>query len=155
MKDSNDQSLSAWSPINTSDSVAPMHPSDRRSVFARHPKEFASHLVDTGVPPPTTLALTNTGVRIRAPILPFPPDHECKGWSGGELSTIHEHLTIDPLVLVILDCHFALSNREVSMSPLFANVSTRSACSLFVTTLRDCIDCRPRNSRVHRGWICF
>lgn len=77
MKNSEDQSLFAWSPLNATevwdlDLVVPMGPEEGSSIFANSPKEFAN----AGTVRPTSsrgepYMLTNKGVRMDIPILPL------------------------------------------------------------------------------------
>jgi hypothetical protein len=78
MKDSEDQSLFAWSPPVPSeacdlDRVVAMGVGEGRSVFARHPTEYAhsSEVHPSSSRSRAPYTLTNKGVRMEAPILPM------------------------------------------------------------------------------------
>jgi hypothetical protein len=77
LKDSEDQSLFAWSPpiaieVWDLDRIVPMDVGKGRSVFARHPSEFAdSSTAHSSRSYGEPYALTNKGVRLEAPIIPL------------------------------------------------------------------------------------
>ncbi|KAH7112861.1 heterokaryon incompatibility protein-domain-containing protein [Dendryphion nanum] len=109
MKDSDDQSLFAWKPVDTRNIATvydiPALPREEGiSIFANHPRQFAScSLVKPAAGDGEPYSLTNKGVRMKAPMISITEDiHilvlECHGMFG-------------PLGIIVQKIHRRGSNR--------------------------------------------
>ncbi|KAJ8106240.1 hypothetical protein OPT61_g9667 [Boeremia exigua] len=114
MKDNNDQSLFAWVPsrgvpfdlaVCKDNGFCPWVkrsvPSGFRSAFALHPREFVRSNLVVPLSRYTTFALTNNGVKIKVPILPFGSRDD---WASLSQEMLQATIRRDVTVVVILDC---------------------------------------------------
>lgn len=106
MKDSSDESLFAWTPTPKSTTVEPMDPHRWRPVFASHPREFASCMLAPLHQGSDDYALTNQGVKISIPVLPFERRFWNSDWLSDDMTCFHTILHQQSLFLVILNCYF-------------------------------------------------
>jgi len=109
MKDSNDQSLLAWAPTYKAPKINRMAPAQWRSVFASHPNEFASSSISRfPFPSGESFNLTNKGMRMVIPLVPFRHQHRALNWESTFTFLYNPVLHKErPLFTVILDCTFA------------------------------------------------
>lgn len=79
-------------------------------MFACHPRDFAPSTQTTPVPcqgPTESFALTNKGVKIVSPILPYDQKARSKDWVPSFSEPGTGPLYKQPLFLVVLDCSYA------------------------------------------------
>jgi hypothetical protein len=109
MKDSNDQTLFAWTPPYGPDASLRQPSERRRSIFASHPSDFAPSKQAAPVPcqgPTESFALTNKGVKIISPILPYERQLRGSDWVPSFSEPTNRPLYKQPLFLVVLDCRY-------------------------------------------------
>jgi hypothetical protein len=110
MKDSNDQTLFAWTPPYAPETNPGLLSERGRSVFASHPRDFAPSTQTIPVPcqgPTESFALTNKGVKIVSPILPYDQQVRGSDWVPSFSEPGFGPLYKQPLFLVVLDCSYA------------------------------------------------
>ncbi|KAF3043444.1 hypothetical protein E8E12_008057 [Didymella heteroderae] len=108
MKDSSDESLFAWTPTSVMPSISIMPSEQWRPVFASHPMEFATTMLMPLQREVDDFSMTNQGVKINVPILPF--DEEINRDAANPFDRKHYKRSSfsgeQQLFIVVLNCTF-------------------------------------------------
>ncbi|KAJ4986944.1 heterokaryon incompatibility protein [Stagonosporopsis vannaccii] len=113
MKESNDQSLFAWSAPYEPEGDLYQALSLRRSksVFADHARDFKESSLIRPRYRAVLFALTNSGVKINTMILPFDsPD----SWASANLSPVQQAIERSGTILAVLDCYYTFCQSDAS-----------------------------------------